>query len=68
MTMPKWTLPNSESYGGNMVVDLELSSYVDLIQDSYGTEIAHLTGATVYDNKLYLGSLRNDFVGVHDLL
>ena len=50
-----------------MVVDPHTKEYVDLIQDPTGKDIGALTGVTVHDNKLYLGSLENDFVGVYDL-
>jgi hypothetical protein len=68
MIMPKWLTPKAKPYGGVIVVDPESSSYVELIQDPHGAEISQLTGVTVHDNKLYLGSLHNDFLGVYDLL
>ena len=67
MMVPKWVLPTLQHYGGVMVVDPHTKEYVDLIQDPTGKDIGALTGVTVHDNKLYLGSLENDFVGVYDL-
>lgn len=67
MLLPKWMTPKTTPYGGIVVVDPESSSLVDLIQDPTGKEISQLTGVTLHDNKLYLGSLHNDFVGVYDL-
>lgn len=65
--LPKEWLPETEPYGGITVIDPETSSYVGLIQDPTGQDIGHITGVTVYDNKLFLGSLSNDFIGVYDL-
>ena len=56
--------------GGIVVFDpdkKEPSSFVKIIQDPQGKDIAHLTGVTIHQNKLYLGSLENDFIGVYDL-
>lgn len=38
-----------------------------ILQDSSGEEIAMITGVAVHDDKLYLGSLKNTFIGVYDL-
>lgn len=65
--MPKDWLPKTESYGGITVVDPETSEFVRLIQDPKGTDIGHITGVRVHDNKLFLGSLENDYIGVYDL-
>ena len=43
------------------------STVTRILQDPHGKEIAMLTGVAVFDNKLYMGSLKNPFVGVHDL-
>ena len=49
-----------------MIVDPENPEATPvLLQDPTGTDIAALTGVTVHDNKLYLGSLHNDFIGVY---
>lgn len=70
MMLPRELLPKTKPYGGIMVVDPAKSgptSVVKLLQDPRGQDIAHLTGVTVHDNKLYLGSLHNNFIGVYDL-
>jgi hypothetical protein len=68
LTLPKYLLPKPEPYGAVLVIDPESSTpVVKLLQDPSGRDVSHLTGVTVYDNKLYLGSLTNDFVGVYDL-
>ena len=38
-----------------------------LLQDPHGEDIGMLTGVTLWDEKLYLGSLHNDYIGVYDL-
>jgi hypothetical protein len=65
--LPKEMLPQQVPYGGITVFDAETSTYVGLIQDPTGADIGHLTGVTVHGNKLFLGSLENDYVGVYDL-
>ena len=65
--LPKEWLPKTEKYGGITIVDPESSRYVGLIQDPDGQDIGHITGVTIHENKLYLGSLENDFIGVYDL-
>ena len=67
LAIPKWMLPKPAPYGGITVVDPESSAYIRLLQDPDGSDIGHVTGVTVHNNKLYLGSLENDFVGVFDL-
>jgi hypothetical protein len=67
LMLPKWLAPEITAYGGITVLDAESSKVVQLLQDPDGSDIAYLTGVTVFDNKLYLGSLRNDFVAVYDL-
>lgn len=65
--LPKELLPHIEPYGGITVFDADTSTYIELIQDPTGADIGRLTGVTVFDNKLFLGSLHNDFIGVYDL-
>ena len=65
--LPKSLMPKAESYAGVLVVNPESSSFVELLQDPSGIDISHLTGVTVHNNKLYFGSLTNNYVGVHDL-
>ena len=60
-------------YGGVAVIrDNSSSGYgemldVELLQDPRGTEIGLVTGVTIFDGRLYMGSLTNDFVGLYDL-
>jgi hypothetical protein len=70
LMLPKSLIPKTKPYGGILAVDPEKTgsdSVVNLFQDPRGKDIAHLTGVTVHNNKLYLGSLVNNFVGVYDL-
>lgn len=66
--LPKSIAPPVKPYGGIAVFDpLDSSGSVEFIQDPKGKDIGMLTGVTVHDNKLYLGSLKNDFIAVYDL-
>jgi hypothetical protein len=65
--LPKELLPKIEPYGGITIVDAASSRYMGLLQDPSGEDIAHITGVTVHDNKIFLGSLENDFIGVYEL-
>jgi hypothetical protein len=67
LLLPKEFLPHNEPYGGITVFDADTSTYIELLQDPTGIDIGHLTGVTVYNNKLFLGSLDNDYIGVYDL-
>jgi hypothetical protein len=40
---------------------------IRILQDPSGKDDGMFTGVTVHDNKLYLGSLKNDYVGGYDL-
>lgn len=63
--LPKEALPHTKPYGGITVFDAETATYIGLIQDPTGADIGHLTGVTVHENKLFLGSLENDFIGIY---
>ncbi|KAG7361056.1 hypothetical protein IV203_036156 [Nitzschia inconspicua] len=67
ITLPKEWLPKTTHYGGITVVDPTTSSYIALIQDPTGEDVRHITGVTVHDNKVFLGSLENNYIGVYDL-
>ena len=75
LNTPRTIIPKTEPYGGILVLDPEGSSsdasggspVLKLIQDPNGKDIGHFTGIAVHENKLYLGSLKNDFVGVYDM-
>ena len=53
-------------YGGVARIHTR-SGDMSILQDPKGEEIGLITGLTVFDKKLYMGSLKNDFVGVYDL-
>ena len=67
LMLPKQWSPQLESYGGITIIDPESSKFLGIIQDPTGKDISHITGVTVHENKIYLGSLENDFIGVYDL-
>ena len=66
MALPKKLAPKIKPYGGIVQVDPETKE-IQYYQDPEAEEIGHLAGVTVWNNKLYLGSLKNNFVGVYDL-
>ena len=66
LALPKSLAPPTEKYGG--IVEYDPSSgTVELLQDPDGSDIGMLTGVTVHDNKLFLGSLTNDYIGLYNL-
>lgn len=65
--LPKSLAPPVETYGCVAVIDADESEFVDMIQDPNGQDLGHSTGMTIHNNKLYLGSLENDFIAVYDL-
>jgi len=71
MMLPSSLLPKPVRYGG--VVEITQGSNITpseisfFFQDPDGDYISMLTGVTEYNGKLYLGSLRNNFIGVLDL-
>ena len=72
MTLPPYLLDGIkvESYGGIVEVILDNGHKVSkakIIQDPYGKEIGFITGVTLYENRVYLGSLRNNFIGRYDI-
>ena len=69
MGLPKYLAPKVKPYGGLVVIDVR-SKTMNLIQDPTGEDIGHLAGVTKskFDNKLYLGSLKNGYIGVYDLI
>jgi hypothetical protein len=66
MLLPPALAPKPKPYGGLYEFDAETGN-LTVIQDPTGQDIGMLTGVTVHDNKLYLGSLRNDYIGVYSL-
>lgn len=69
MTLPRWLQPSVVPYGG--VVEFSVTdsggNILRVLQDPSGDTIRMLTGVTVFDGKVYLGSLENEYVGVYDL-
>ena len=67
--LPKRLAPPIKPYGGVAVFDpeIEQASPVTFIQDPDGNDVGMITGITVHDNKLYLGSLKNNYIGVYHL-
>ena len=66
LLLPRNLSPEPVPYGGILEVD-PVTKQHRYIQDPTGTDISMLTGVTVHENKLYLGSLRNNYIGVYDL-
>jgi hypothetical protein len=67
MGLPKQLAPPVKKYGGVVEVDPVNGGVIRLLQDPTGEDAAAFAGVTVKDNKLYLGSLKNDYIGVYDL-
>ena len=66
--LPNAMTPEPEPYASIEIIDPETKTYVGIVQDPSGKDISLLTGVTYHDDKLYLGSLRNNFIGVYDLV
>ncbi|GKZ00314.1 hypothetical protein MPSEU_000984300 [Mayamaea pseudoterrestris] len=66
LLLPRWLAPRVQKYGGIVEFD-PMTKVHRYIQDPTGKDIAMLTGVTIYNNKLYLGSLENDYIGVYTL-
>jgi hypothetical protein len=65
MILPRAWLPTLPSrYTGILLVD-PVSGEHHYVQDPSGKDISGLTGATVSQDRLYMGSLHNDYVGVY---
>ena len=67
MALPKTLAPPVKKYGGVVEVDPINGGIIRLLQDPTGEDAAAFAGVTVQDNKLYLGSLKNNYIGVYDL-
>ncbi|CAB9525415.1 STRICTOSIDINE SYNTHASE-LIKE [Seminavis robusta] len=65
---PRWAFARNggSPYGGVVEVDPK-TQQIQYFQDPNGADIAHVTGVTVWKNKLYLGSSKNNFIGAYDL-
>jgi len=66
MVLPRSVAPKIVPYGGVVEIDPG-NGQTRLLQDPRGEDIGMLTGVTLWDEKLYLGSLHNDYIGVYDL-
>ena len=64
--LPKRHTPKAVNYGGVVEVDMETGE-TRTFQDPDGIDQKFITGVTVHDDKLYLGSLHSNVVGVYDL-
>ena len=67
MALPKKLAPPVKQYGGIVEVDPLKGGVVRLLQDPTGKDAGMFTGVTVHDDKLFLGSLKNDYIGVYEL-
>ncbi len=69
LIVPKRFSPQPESYTGIVEIARVGSEYKvkRIVQDPDGEDIRMITGVTVKDSQLFLGSLVNNFVGVYDL-
>jgi hypothetical protein len=70
MALPKKMAPPVEKYGGIVEVDVFGTmggGSVRLIQDPLAADVGMINGVTVHNNKLYLGSLQNNYIAVYDL-
>lgn len=75
MSVPKWAAPKVVPYGAIVEVnasqtvtkDNPSGGYRRLIQDPIALDVGMLNSATFWDDRLYLGSLKNDFIGVYRL-
>jgi Strictosidine synthase len=66
LTLPRFLATAVQPFGGLVEVN-PVTKEFRLILDPTGKDVAMLTGVTVHGNKLYLGSLHNDYIGVYDL-
>lgn len=66
MLLPRWLAPPTTKYGAVIEFDPVTKEH-RYIQDPKGQDLAMLTGVTIHKNKLYLGSLTNDFIGLYSL-
>ena len=66
MVLPRSMAPKIVPNGGVVEIDPR-NGQTRLLQDPRGEDIGMLTGVTLWDEKLYLGSLHNDYIGVYDL-
>jgi hypothetical protein len=66
MMLPKWLAPAPSSYGCFVEIDMKTGE-IRTFQDPDAKDMKLVTGVTIHNNRLYLGSLTQDVVGVYDL-
>ena len=71
MTLPRYLAPKPPRFGGIAEIDPGDASkeqrLVRLLLDPTGKDVQLVTGTTVHKDKVYLGFLHGNFVGVYDL-
>lgn len=67
MTLPKSLAPPVQHYGGVAEFNPRTGNVERILQDPTAADIGLITGVTIRDDKLYLGSLENNFIGVYHL-
>ena len=71
MTLPRYLAPKPPRFCGIAEIDPGDASteqrLVRLLLDPKGVDVRFVTGTTVHKDKLYLGFLHGNFVGVYDL-
>jgi hypothetical protein len=71
LMLPRNATPSSQPYGGFAEIDPgnkgSSPGILRILQDPNGQDIDFITGVTVFDGKVYLGSLHGNFVGVYAL-
>lgn len=65
MKLPEWARPKEEKTGLVIQID-ENGKIVKSLSDPDGTSISFITNVVQSKNKLYFGSLRQDFIGVYE--
>jgi Strictosidine synthase len=66
LLLPKWLVPPVQKFGGLVEMN-PMTKEFRLLQDPTGRDISMITGVTVHKNKLYLGSLSNQYIGVYNI-
>jgi Strictosidine synthase len=66
LLLPKRLAPKTVQFGAVLELDPE-SKQFRYIQDPTGHDVTLITGVTRHQNKLYLGSLNNNYIAVYDL-
>jgi len=67
LMLPKSLRPKPVPYGCFVEFDPKIPKVTRIIQDPTGQDLRLISGVTVHGNKLYLGSLNNNVVGVYKL-